>query len=75
MDQNSGSRSLSGGIWQALLTTAVGLAVAVPAMIAFGYFERHLERLAADLDNLITQVFVPDPDAHPIRRGTHVAAQ
>jgi biopolymer transport protein ExbB len=25
---------LSGGIWQALLTTAVGLAVAIPAVLA-----------------------------------------
>lgn len=66
---------LSGGIWQALLTTAIGLAVAVPTMIAFGYFERSLERLARDLDNLIAQVFLTDYDALPLRAGEHVAAQ
>ena len=35
---------LSGGIWQALLTTAVGLAVAIPVSMVHSYFERKVER-------------------------------
>lgn len=42
---------LSGGIWQALLTTAVGLAVAIPVSIAHNWFERKLEVQAAHLQN------------------------
>ena len=42
---------LSGGIWQALLTTAVGLAVAIPVSIAHSWFERKLEVQAASLQN------------------------
>lgn len=30
---------LAGGIWEALLTTAAGLAVAIPTMFAYHYFE------------------------------------
>ncbi len=38
---------LSGGIWQALLTTAFGLTVAIAAMAAFYAFEGVVDRLAA----------------------------
>lgn len=34
---------LSGGIWQALLTTAVGLVVAIPASLLHSWFERKTE--------------------------------
>jgi len=34
---------LSGGIWQALLTTAVGMAVAIPVSIAHSWLERRIE--------------------------------
>lgn len=33
---------LAGGIWKALLTTAFGLSVAIPASVALAYFERRL---------------------------------
>lgn len=48
---------LSGGIWVALLTTAVGLAVSMPVMICHSALERRLERLAAALTNDIDQLF------------------
>ncbi len=35
---------LSGGIWEALLTTAAGLAVAIPAVAAANWLERRVER-------------------------------
>ena len=48
---------LSGGIWQALLTTAVGLAVAIPVVAILNGLERRVERLAHEMDNIVTQVF------------------
>ncbi|WP_206419994.1 MotA/TolQ/ExbB proton channel family protein [Minwuia thermotolerans] len=48
---------LSGGIWEALLTTAVGLAVAIPAVVALNWLERRVERLAHELDSAITRLF------------------
>lgn len=51
---------LSGGIWEALLTTAVGLAVAIPVVAALSWLERRVERLAHDTDNLVTRVFTED---------------
>ncbi len=48
---------LSGGIWQALLTTAVGLSVAVPTLIAHSWLERRVERCAHRMEDAITRVF------------------
>lgn len=48
---------LSGGIWEALLTTAVGLAVAIPAIIALNWLERVIERFRHRLEDAVTQVF------------------
>ncbi len=48
---------LSGGIWVALLTTAAGLAVAMPTVTLFNYFDAKLERVAGDLDDLIQKLF------------------
>lgn len=38
---------LAGGIWEALLTTAFGLIVAIPALGAVHYFERKIEGIRA----------------------------
>lgn len=48
---------LSGGIWKALLTTAVGLTVAIPVMLAFNWMERKVERVASLMNDAVTRVF------------------
>ena len=48
---------LSGGIWQALLTTALGLAIAIPVMAAFNWMDRKAERVAEQINDAVTQVF------------------
>ncbi len=48
---------LSGGIWQALLTTAVGLAVAIPVVSLHSWLERKVERIAHNMNDAVTQVF------------------
>jgi biopolymer transport protein ExbB len=35
--------ALAGGIWEALLTTALGLAVAIPAIVAFNLIENRID--------------------------------
>ena len=37
---------LAGGIWEALLTTAAGLALAIPVVIMLNYFERKVEAIS-----------------------------
>ena len=43
---------LAGGISQALLTTAAGLSVAIPAYIAYLFFASRVDRLIIDIDAL-----------------------
>ncbi len=48
---------LSGGIWEALLTTAVGLAVAIPAVILLNWLEGRVERFRHRMEDAVTRVF------------------
>ncbi len=41
---------LAGGIWQALLTTAAGLLVAIPAAVASSLFGARIEAVAQDIE-------------------------
>ena len=43
---------LAGGIAQALLTTASGLTVAIPAIVAHLYFMSRVDRLIIEIDDL-----------------------
>ncbi len=42
---------LSAGIWKALLTTAIGLVVAVPAIVAHHAFEQRIERFGLTIND------------------------
>lgn len=57
---------LSGGIWEALLTTAVGLAVAIPTVVALNWLERKVDRVAHQMDTVVTQVFTSDLFSDPL---------
>lgn len=48
---------LSGGIWEALLTTAAGLVVAIPTLAMLNWFERIVQRTSHEMENAVTQVF------------------
>ncbi len=56
---------LAGGIWEALLTTVFGLAVAIPCMAAFHAFESHADKIARRMELAVTSlddVFSPAGD-------------
>lgn len=65
---------LSGGIWEALLTTAVGLAVAMPSVVLVNLFDRSVESFTRDADNMIAQIFIP-PLAAPAGQGQPAGPQ
>jgi biopolymer transport protein ExbB len=48
---------LAGGIWVALLTTAVGLAIAIPAALALAWFQGRIERERSLIEDAATSVF------------------
>jgi len=51
---------LSGGIWQALLTTALGLSVAIPVVLAHSWLERKVDRCRHNMEDAVTRVFTRD---------------
>ncbi|MGD9865834.1 MAG: MotA/TolQ/ExbB proton channel family protein, partial [Pseudodonghicola sp.] len=65
--QDSGARAdpgqLAGGIWEALLTTAAGMAVAIPASAALTWFEAVIDRMRRDIEDAVTRIFVADAGA------------
>ncbi|HIJ22683.1 MAG: MotA/TolQ/ExbB proton channel family protein [Gammaproteobacteria bacterium] len=46
---------LAGGIWEALVTTAFGLAVAIPALAAVNWLEGIVERVRQDMGDAVTR--------------------
>lgn len=46
---------LSGGIWQALLTTAAGIIVALPALAAWHFLDRKLETARVEINSFLTE--------------------
>jgi len=55
---------LAGGIWEALLTTAAGLSVAIPAAVFFTWLQRSVDVEAQRMEDAATQVFtIPLYDA------------
>jgi biopolymer transport protein ExbB len=47
---------LAGGIWEALMTTAFGLMVAIPAVAAFQLFDSRIERVRTQMRNAAVEV-------------------
>ena len=68
---------LSGGIWKALLTTAAGLAVAIPVSMANSWFERRVEVESAAMLDALERTFTceaerrPRPAVAPARHEWH----
>jgi biopolymer transport protein ExbB len=50
-EETAGIAAVAGGIAEALVTTAFGLFVAVPAVMAFNYFTNRIETFTIEMDN------------------------
>ena len=47
---------LAGGIWTALLTTAMGLIVAIPALVSHYFLEKKLNKHSLNIDLLFRKL-------------------
>ena len=56
LGENSDHLAIARGISEALTTTIVGLAIAVPCVVAHGYFIRRIEMHTARLESLLTHL-------------------
>jgi len=48
---------LAGGIWVALLTTAIGLAIAIPSALALTWFQGRIDREQDTIEEITTSIF------------------
>ena len=48
---------LAGGISKAMVTTATGLIIAIPAMIFYSYFRGKVQNITSQLENISTELF------------------
>lgn len=55
-DADQNSNALAAGIWEALLTTAVGLVIALPFTVFHAMLETRYERLSDTCSDLLTRV-------------------
>ncbi len=57
-DSAAGSdpHEISRGISEALHTTIVGLAIAIPSLIAYSYFAKKIETMAAEMESLVASL-------------------
>lgn len=67
---NADAAALAGGIWEALLTTAAGMAVAIPVAAALTYFEGVIDRLRRDMEDLAGRLL-----NRPVERVVERAAE
>ncbi|MEP3330024.1 MotA/TolQ/ExbB proton channel family protein [Sedimentitalea sp.] len=51
---------LAGGIWQALLTTAAGLLVAIPAAVGAGLLSARIDGAAQDIESAVGQLMLAE---------------
>jgi biopolymer transport protein ExbB len=65
LGSNSDQTTIARGIAIALNTTIFGLAIAVPCVIAHGYFTRRIEVLTARLESLLSDLAHVCQKAHP----------
>ncbi len=69
------SSVLSGGIWKALLTTAAGLAIAVPVSMANSWFERRVEVEATAMLDRLERIFTLEAKKRAEHRVEHLHVQ
>jgi len=59
---------LAGGIWEALLTTAFGLSIAIPTLVAYNFFTSHVNTLISDMEDASLELltFISGEEKHEV---------
>jgi biopolymer transport protein ExbB len=66
-------RALSGGIAEALIATAAGLCVAIPALISYRFLRGRVERIVVEMEKDAVRIADAIEATHPhVRRATDV---
>jgi biopolymer transport protein ExbB len=68
---------LAAGIWEALVTTAFGLVVAIPAYVAYNYLASKLNQLVTDMERCGIEIIqiLSEPSDHEVLSRSRSAGQ
>ena len=53
---SAGPADLAGGIWEALLTTAFGLVVGIPALAVYNYLLSSVQKIVVNMERVVADV-------------------
>ena len=70
--------ALAGGIWEALITTAAGLVVAIPALLAYHAFEALTDRTSSRMSQVVSifnETLAIEPAARPVAHTSAPGAE
>lgn len=56
VQQLAGAGQLAGGVWEALITAAAGLLVAIPAYVAYNYLVSRVQNLVLDMEKAANEI-------------------
>jgi biopolymer transport protein ExbB/TolQ len=74
MTDTAKSNEVMAGVFEALIATAVGLFVAIPAVMAFNYFQRKVKTTLTEVDSLAHLVLGAAYSMPATKRGAGAAA-
>ncbi len=69
--------AISGGIGEALITTLAGLAIAIPAYVAYVYFSRRVEDVVLNMEEYAIHLMArirQDAEVHPRAKSERLSA-
>jgi biopolymer transport protein ExbB len=61
------AEKLAGGVWEALISTAMGLAVAAPSYAAYNYLVSRVNNIVLDMEKAATEILNIVTDASPAK--------
>jgi len=71
----SDPHTIAAGISEALSTTVVGLAIAIPCLVAYSFFVRKVETIASELESLVSLLLTKCYQHRQIRQNEAAAQQ
>ncbi len=62
---------LATGVYQALITTAAGLSIAIPTLVMYTHFKNKIERFSRRAEQVYGEIYVPGATPTPMLKAAH----
>jgi biopolymer transport protein ExbB len=62
---------LATGVYQALVTTAAGLSIAIPTLVVYTHFKNRIERFSRRAEQVYGEIYVTGAQTPPLLEAAH----